>query len=206
MNLSPRKTVAFIVATTLCLCSYAALGKTLKTIQSLDEDEIVLVGRIELVPPLEEFEQNLKTIGSKRYKNAAMFVIGERPVDVQNPGLRDGKYADGVKFGEDFYLRRKKSDTLIYSGSIVLTQSALVGHGRRASVDVGRLILPGGLKYEVQPSDRAIYIGTLRYHRDDYNAITKVDLLDEFDKARKAFIAQHGTSVTLRRVKPVLTK
>lgn len=206
MNLTPRKTLAFIVAASLSLCSYVAFSKTLKSINSLDEDEIVLVGRIELVPPLEEFEQNLKTIGSKRYKNAAMFVIGERPVDVQNPGLRDGKYADGVKFGEDFYLRRKKSDTLIYSGSIVLTQSALVGHGHRASVDVGRLILPGGLKYEVQPSDRAIYIGTLRYHRDDYNAITKVDLLDEFDKAKKAFIAQHGTSVKLRRVKPVRTK
>jgi hypothetical protein len=206
MNLSPRKTIAFIVAATLSLCSYVAFSKTLKSINSLDDDEIVLVGRIELVPPLEEFEQNLKTIGSKRYKNAAMFVIGERPVDVQNPGLRDGKYADGVKFGEDFYLRRKRSDTLIYSGSIILTQSALAGHGRRASVDVERLILPGGLRYQVQPSDKAIYIGTLRYHRDDYNAITKVDLLDEFDKAKKAFIEQHGTSVKLRRVKPVLAK
>jgi hypothetical protein len=206
MNLSPRKTVAFIVAASLSLCSYVAFSKTLKNIKSLGEDEIVLVGRIELVPPLQEFEQNLKTIGSKRYKNAAMFVIGERPVDVQNPGLRDGKYADGVRFGEDFYLRRKRSDTLIYSGSIILTQSALAGHGRRASVDVERLILPGGLKYEVQPSDRAIYIGTLRYHRDDYDAITKVDLLDEFDKAKKAFIAQHGTSLKLRRVKPTLAK
>ena len=206
MNLSSRKAAALIVAATLSLCSYVAFSKTLKSIKSLDQDEIVLVGRIELVPPLEEFEQNLKTIGSKRYKNAAMFVIGERPVDVQNPGLRDGKYADGVKFGEDFYLRRKRSDTLIYSGSIILTQSAMAGHGRRASVDVERLILPGGLKYQVQPSDKAIYIGTLRYHRDDYNAITKVDLLDEFDKAKKAFIEQHGTSVTLRRVKPTLAK
>ena len=206
MNISPHKTVAFIVAASLSVCSYVAFSKTLKSIGSLDEDEIVLVGRIELVPPLEEFEQNLKTIGSKRYKNAAMFVIGERPVDVQNPGLRDGKYADGVKFGEDFYLRRKRSDTLIYSGSIILTNSSMVGHGRRTSVDVDRLILPGGLKYEVQPSDRAIYIGTLRYHRDDYNAITKVDLLDEFDKAKKAFVKQHGTSVTLRRVKPTLAK
>ena len=82
----------------------------------------------------------------------------------------------------------------------------MVGHGRRASVDVDRLILPGGLKYEVQPSDRAIYIGTLRYHRDDYNAITKVDLLDEFDKAKKAFVKQHGATVKLRRVKPTLAK
>lgn len=206
MSRSPHKTLLVVVAATLSLCSYVAFSKMLKSIKSLDEDEVVLVGRIELVPPLEEFEQNLKTIGSKRYKNAAMFVIGERPVDVQNPGLRDGKYADRVTFGEDFYLRRKRNDTLIYSGSIILTQSSMVGYGRRASVDVERLILPGGLKYDVQASDKAVYIGTFRYHRDDYNAITKVDLLNEFDKANKTFAKRFGNGVKLRRVKPSLVK
>jgi hypothetical protein len=206
MSRLSHKTLTVVVAATLSLCSYVALSKTLKSLKSLDEDEVVLVGRIELVPPLEEFEQNLKTIGSKRYKNAAMFVIGERPVDVQNPGLRDGKHADRVTFGKDFYLRRKRNDTLIYSGSIILTQSSMVGHGRRASVDVERLILPGGLKYEIQASDKAVYIGTFRYHRDDYNAITKVDLLNEFDKANKTFAERFGNGVKLRHVKPSLVK
>lgn len=206
MSRLPHKTLMVVVVATLSLCSYVAFSKTLKSLKSLDEDEVVLVGRIELVPPLEEFEQNLKTLGSKRYKNAAMFVIGERPVDVQNPGLRDGKYADGVTFGEDFYLRRKRNDTLIYSGSIILTQSSMVGHGRRASVDVERLILPGGLKYDIQASDKAVYIGTLRYHRDDYNAIIKVDLLNDFDKANKTFTERFGNGVKLRRVKPSVVK
>lgn len=206
MSRLPHKTLMVVVVATLSLCSYVAFSKTLKSLKSLDEDEVVLVGRIELVPPLEEFEQNLKTLGSKRYKNAAMFVIGERPVDVQNPGLRDGKYADGVTFGEDFYLRRKRNDTLIYSGSIILTQSSMVGHGRRASVDVERLILPGGLKYDIQASDKAVYIGTLRYHRDDYNAIIKVDLLNDFDKANKTFTERFGNGVKLRRVKASVVK
>lgn len=195
--------VALIV---FALCSYGAAAKPLKSIKSLGKDEIVLVGRVELVPPLEDFEQNLKTIGSKRYKNVAMFVIGDRVIDIESPRLRDGKYADGVELGREFYIRRKRGETLFYSGSIILTQSALAGHGRRASVDMERLVLPGGLEYPIQASDRAIYIGTLRYHRDDYNAITKVDLVDEFDKANKAFIKQHGTSVKLRRVKPSLVK
>ena len=47
MNISPHKTVAFIVAASLSVCSYVAFSKTLKSIGSLDEDEIVLVGRIE---------------------------------------------------------------------------------------------------------------------------------------------------------------
>lgn len=202
MNASRRRLLAIMAAVALSVCSHGALGKILGSAKALEDDEVVLVGRVELVPPLEAFEQNLKTIGSKRYKNSAMFVIGERVVDIQNPGLRDGKLADGVALGQYFYLLRKRHDALIYSGSIILTESALAGHGRRAGVSMERLILPGGLKYAIGASDKAVYIGTLRYHRDDYNAITKVDLLNEFEKANKAFIDRYGNAVKLRHIKP----
>lgn len=206
MNVSRRRLLAFMAAVALSVCSYGALGKTLGSTKALGDDEVVLVGRVELVPPLEDFEQNLKTIGSKRYKNSAMFVIGERAIDIQSPRLRDGKLADGVALGQYFYLLRKRHDALIYSGSVILTESAMVGHGRRAGVSMERLILPGGLKYAIGPADKAVYIGTLRYHRDDYNAITKVDLLNEFGKANKAFIDRYGNGLKLRQVKPSLMK
>ena len=106
--------------------------------------------RIAYLRPLEDFEQNLKTIGSKRYKNAASFIIGERTVDLENPKLRDNKYADGVQLGQDFYIRRKRNDTLFYSGSMILTQSVMAGYGRRAGGSMERIVLPGGLKYTIQ--------------------------------------------------------
>ncbi len=181
------------------LCSYDAAAKQLKSLKSLAEDEIVLVGRVELLPPLEDFEQNLKTIGSKRYKNAASFIIGERTVDLENPKLRDNKYADGVKLGQDFYIRRKRNDTFFYSGSMILTSSVMGGV-------MDRIVLPGGLKYAIRASDKAIYIGTFRYHRDDYNAITKVDLLNDFERANRAFIKQFGNGVKLRPRTAVVIK
>ncbi len=206
MNASRRRLLAFVAAAALCVCSYGALGKTPDSVKALGDDEVLLVGRVEIVPALEDFEQNLKTIGSKRYRNSAMFVIGERIVDIQSPRLRDGKLADGVTLGQYFYLLRKRHDALIYSGSVILTESAMVGHGRGAGVSVERLILPGGLKYAIGPADKAVYIGTLRYHRDDYNAITKIDLLNEFDKANKAFVDRYGKGVKLRQIKPLLMK
>ncbi len=181
------------------LCAYDAAAKQLKSLKSLAEDEIVLVGRVELLPPLEDFEQNLKTIGSKRYKNAASFIIGERTVDLENPKLRDNKYADGVKLGQDFYIRRKRNDTFFYSGSMILTSSVMGGV-------MDRIVLPGGLKYAIRASDKAIYIGTFRYHRDDYNAITKVDLLNDFERANRAFIKQFGNGVKLRPRTAVVIK
>jgi hypothetical protein len=201
-----KKLISVFALVTLVLYSYGAVGKPLKSIKSLGKDELVLVGRIELIPPLEDFEQNLKTIGSKRYKNVAMFVIGDQVIDIESPRLRDGKYADGVALGEDFYLRRKRREALIYSGSLILTQSALVGHGRRAGVNMERIILPGGLTYDIRGSDKAVYIGTIRYHRDDYNAITKIDVINEFKKANQAFIERFGDVVELRSVKPARAK
>jgi len=181
------------------LCSYDAAAKQLKSLKSLAEDEIVLVGRVELLPPLEDFEQNLKTIGSKRYKNAASFIIGERTVALENPRLRDNKYADGVQLGQDFYIRRKRNDTFFYSGSMILTSSVMGGA-------MDRIVLPGGLKYAIRASDKAVYIGTFRYHRDDYNAITKVDLLNDFERANRAFIKRFGNGVKLRPRSAVVIK
>lgn len=201
-----RKLIPVFALIAFSLCLQDAAGKQLKSLNHLGKDEIVLVGRVELVPPLEDFEQNLKTIGSKRYKNVAHFIIGEKVVDAENPKLRDNKYADRVQLGQDFYIRRKRNDTLFYSGSMILTQSVMVGSGRRAGGFMERIVLPGGLQYAIRESDRAIYIGTIRYHRDDYNAITKIDLLNDFEKANKAFIKQFGNGVKLRPRRAVVTK
>ena len=194
-----RKLIPVFALVVFSLCLQDAAGKQLKSLNRLGKDEIVLVGRVELLPPLEDFEQNLKTIGSKRYKNAASFIIGERTVDLENPKLRDNKYADGVQLGQYFYIRRKRNDTLFYSGSMILTSSVMGGA-------MDRIVLPGGLKYAIRASDKAVYIGTFRYHRDDYNAITKVDLLNDFERANKAFIKQFGNGVKLRPRSAVVIK
>ena len=194
-----KKLIPVFALIVFSLCAYDVGAKQLKSLKSLDEDEIVLVGRVELLPPLEDFEQNLKTIGSKRYKNAASFIIGERTVALENPRLRDNKYADGVQLGQDFYIRRKRNDTFFYSGSMILTSSVMGGA-------MDRIVLPGGLKYAIRASDKAVYIGTFRYHRDDYNAITKVDLLNDFERANRAFIKQFGNGVKLRPRSAVVIK
>ncbi|MFQ5760142.1 MAG: hypothetical protein ACE5HM_04115 [Acidiferrobacterales bacterium] len=194
-----KKLIHVFALIVFSLCSYDAAAKQLKSLKSLDEDEIVLVGRVELLPPLEDFEQNLKTIGSKRYKNVANFMIGERAVDPENPRLRDNKYVDGVKLGQDFFIRRKRTDTFFYSGSMILTSSVMGGV-------MDRIVLPGGLKYAIRASDKAVYIGTFRYHRADYNAITKLDLLNDFERANKAFIKQFGNGVKLRPRSAVVIK
>lgn len=42
-----------------------------------------------------------------------------------------------------------------------------------------RLWFPGGYYFDVPSGAGAVYIGTLRYTRNDFNSITKVEVIDE---------------------------
>jgi hypothetical protein len=74
---------------------------------------------------------------------------------------------------------------------------------RNVQIDTSQLRLPGNMIYRIRPGDKAIYIGTLRYHRDTYNAIKKVQYVDEYNEALKEFHKSEGNARTvLRKVMP----
>lgn len=177
----------------------------LEKISELSGDEVVLVGRIELVPPLSELEQELKTASSGRFRGKGHAIIGDKLLDLDNLPISAGKTSVLFEFGKDFFVRKERMPAYSYSGSVVLLRSTASSSGymgRDVSIDVSQLKLPGRIKYVLAPADRAVYLGTLRYHRDDYNAITKVEYIDEFTRVNQEFTRRFGTSVKLRRIAP----
>ncbi len=50
--------------------------------------------------------------------------------------------------------------------------------------------------------DRAVYVGTVRYHRDDYNTITKTEVINDYARVNKAFVAKYGAGLKLRNARP----
>jgi hypothetical protein len=54
--------------------------------------------------------------------------------------------------------------------------------GRERHLDLvkqEKLWFPGGYYFDVPKGAAAVYIGTLRYFRDDFNSITRVEVIDE---------------------------
>ena len=70
---------------------------------------------------------------------------------------------------------------------------------RRASLDHDELRLPGKVKFKLLPQDRAVYLGSLRYHRDAYTVITRVEVIDDHDRANREFSQRLGTAMQLRQ-------
>ncbi len=111
------------VALTGCGTMYS--GKPhLNAVNELLSDELVLVGRIELVPPLTADEQELKTLTSDRFQGKASALFADRAYDLDDLPISAGSDAIMVELGRDFYTRQPKSKSMLYSGALILTRSA----------------------------------------------------------------------------------
>ena len=176
---------------------------SLNNASELMDNEIVLVGRIELVPPLEKVEEATMSVKKENRKANAVFFIGQIPIEnLSMPGMDAVKSAAAIDLGKDFYIRVPRSEKLIYSGTTTLAKiTGGIVIGDNATITSDSLVLPGGISFKVDKHDRALYFGTIRYHRDDYNAITNVKVIDKFSSTQKMFVKKFGDTLKLKRAK-----
>lgn len=171
-----------------------------KSAKDLKPNEILLVGKVELVPKLEKFEQqNLKGLGTGKFKGRFGLIFAE-----QKPSYKKGsqsgttyKQMDNyalVEPGKTFFVRYPKGKPIYYLGGIIYLSSS------GGSLDTMKL--PGGIKYAPRKNARAIYLGTIRYYRDDYNAITKVRLVNQLGQAKRALQKETGANVPIQVGQP----
>lgn len=135
--------------------------------------EVVVIGKIELVPPINaEFEQRRywNVIGEDRILNAVLVSTGAeyKPVDTSQPKGSDFQNTLEAKWGVPFMVKSPRQRTFLNGGLTYLDVK-----------QQERLWFPGGYYFDVPSGAGAIYIGTLRYHRNDFNVITKVEIIDE---------------------------
>lgn len=135
--------------------------------------EVVVIGKFELVPPINaEFEQrkHWNVIGEDRMLNHVLVATGAeyKPVDTSKLNGSDFSSSLETKWGVPFMVKAPRQRTFLNGG---------VSHLNVAQQE--RLWFPGGYYFDVPSGAGAVYIGTLRYTRNDFNTITKVEVIDE---------------------------
>ena len=158
---------------------------------TVKKDEVVVVGRITLTPKLEKDEQELDAKGvwdvmgyGSKNKNRSMITFNSKP------SPNDYKFVINPKLGNVFFFRVPKNLNYIVDGEVLI---------RFSRFGTEKVILPTGFKVNVRSSDKAVYIGDLVYTRDDFNSITKVQLKDNYSKARRLFRKKFGKKYKLRK-------
>ena len=187
---------ALLIAMLIGLNACMSLGKS--NVESLSEvkgDEVIIVGKIEMVPKLREDEQDFPSnmFGTGQWMNKMFIAIDDQMIDMDDLGLGAGKHFGEAELGKTFFIKSKRAKDLFYAGGVVM-----LGNG---SNTITQKQYPGGLKYTLKPGVKAIYVGTIRYHRDEFNSITKVELVNEYNKASKSFLKKFGREVKLTKVK-----
>jgi len=151
------------------------------------DGEVIVVGKVELVPPLDpRFEQksHWNAIGEKRYlKHVLVATAGEyRPVETARLDASEFQSAIEARPGVPFMVRAPRRRTFLNGAVLHLDLVAQE-----------RLWFPGGYYFDVPKDAAAVYIGTLRYHRNDFNRITRVEVLDQREDI--APLLKAGTTV-----------
>lgn len=135
--------------------------------------EVVVIGKIELVPPINAaFEQrkHWNAFGEDRMLDHVLVATGAsyKPVETSKLVGADFQTSLEVKWGVPFMVKAPRQRTYLNGGVTHLNV-----------VEQERLWFPGGYYFDVPNDASAVYIGTLRYTRNDFNTITKVEIIDE---------------------------
>ncbi len=156
----------------------------IKDIKELGPNQTIVVGRFVLEPPLE--------VTKYRGTNIDYVMVGvyEKypPKGKMALSYSDILYND-IK-GQSYFGGRIEKFIFVKSTN---RSFYLVG------CNFGRIEFPARFRVNISPDDKAIYIGTIIYYRDDFNGFKKFKIKNEYKKAKKAFQKKFGKSLKLRK-------
>lgn len=181
----------------LAACVPTSRIQSVEKLADVPAEETVLVGRIELDPPLKPGEQKL----SERYAEfdrLALVIVSEEPRPMDRLALGDLKQRINAPFGQHFFVNHPARPFYILKSWVVM-QAEIKVQSPNARTDDGLAPLLGMFRVDVQPGDKAVYIGTIRYHRDEFFGTTRVVVRDDYASANAEFQRRFGRAVTLRK-------
>lgn len=188
-----RRTNARLAGLVLAAALAGCAGPARERVDSFSEvgsGETVVVGRIELVPPLGKGEQKIQVINSGSFENI-VFLMADENYRVLKGDPTNSDFGGRIEatLERTFFVRSSDRPFYILGGLLWLE------FGRGSS----KAYFPGGLKVSLQPGDKAVYIGTVRYYRNEFWDFTKISIVDDYSRANTEFRKQFGTKIPLRK-------
>ena len=101
-------------------------------------------------------------------------------------------------------MRIPKRDRYVAHAMVFLKHRVRVTGPRSADVDTNELWLPLRQELDIRPGDRALYVGTWRVQRDEFNEVSAVQVLDQYAVAQAEMRRRFGSELGLRRALPKL--
>jgi hypothetical protein len=189
---------------TFLICSCISSGEFEGDINSLKDDEIILVGSIELIPPLEEGEQKVGgsgviVIGGKSLKNKLFLALGENILTYRDATEKNLNKFLGIEFEKLFNIKQKYSEKLYISTPYVPLEF-------KSYMGENRIYFPEPFLIEITRDCKIAYLGRICFYRDIYNEFTKIEIRDEYDETLVEVKEIFGEDVEMCRARVTLVQ
>ena len=180
-----------LVCVVSCTACIAPMPKAKRF--AVSADDVIIVGKLEIDPPIDtEHEQKThwNVLLDGGILNRVEVATGPDPAPVDSKQLRLSEWSDAIitKWGETFILRGDRAKTWLRGATMQLDSKSM-----------RRVWFPGGVFYDPPSGATAVYIGTLRYSRDDFYAIRQMEIIDEYDEALQELRSALGSDVTMAK-------
>lgn len=178
---------AVVAAAVLVLAGCVTVSEDVKSARDVGADSVMLVGKIEIVPPIKPEEQQYRA-GWDAFNTKRQFIGRAILFTSDTPQYRDHtSYVLNPPLEETFFVKLPKDHRYVVKGSVTMSLVSRATSARTVSMDQSELVFPAPIELDLRPGDKAIYIGTLRMHRDEFHEVTKAELRDDYAVAMKEY-------------------
>lgn len=158
-----------------------------------DEERVIVVGKLEIDPPVDvENEQSTQwnVIGDGAILNRVIVATANTPSDEhpENFPMSAWNHHINAVWGDTFMLAAPRERVYLNGAMMQLDMQS-----------GSKVWFPGGVYFEAPAGAKAIYIGTLRYHRGDFWTIKGVEVVNEYREARELFKERFGEDAELQQ-------
>ncbi|MDH4226179.1 MAG: hypothetical protein OEV59_00290 [Deltaproteobacteria bacterium] len=181
-----------------------------KDLSSLPPGKTIIFGKIELIPPLSKGAQRIKGSRLQAYENKAALLTSSSTLVKANEDYRYrlslsssanqffmlkepvyDRYDKMIEimFGETFYVMAEDKPFYVVASEVYMNDARWFG----------RVFLPSGYKVDIKSGDEAVYVGTIRYYRNEFMDIVSVDVVDEYEAEKAAIMVKFGNKIRVRK-------
>jgi hypothetical protein len=175
------------LAASLAGAGCVSVSENVASLGEVSGDSVLVVGKIEIVPPIKPEEQTYKAgwdvFNTKRhFVGRAILFMSDRPEYEERTS-----HALNPPLETVYFLSLQKDRRYMVKGSVTMELVNRVVSRRQVLTDQTELLFPAPVEFDVRPGDKAIYVGTLRLHRDEFHEVTRAEVRDQFSEAAAEF-------------------
>lgn len=195
-NIMGKLVPPLLLAAALGGCAVTMPEEEVATLSQVESGSVLVVGAVEVVPPLRPGEKQLDIPNDifgmeEMLSNRAWLTIGSSP----DTPIDNGEVTINPELGETYFFAVPKDAPYMVGGYVMIDYQVVqntIARDRRISI-------PGTLRLDIRPNDEAIYVGTIRVKRDEFNEVIDATLVDDYQHAAAEFKKRFGTEGRLRK-------